>query len=295
MANRHARIKYPPDPHPNVSMNMPRNAAIRPHPNLEPPQQPAALNYHYTPQHLDYTPTSQKPGNQKKPPPGYGWKKYYNDEDGAEFNSFLYHQQCESMTKTGRRCTRLTVVGLRHCFQHLGSDLHLKISESAINHAGKGVFALGPPNVPLFRQYDIICYYDGIPASLQQQLHVYGPTESNPYGLGTADDQAIMPANPQNPREVYRIHHFNETEDGSWHRGLGSMINHSAQPNASFMVVRMPWDVYADWVFSFGPIPPRRRYVIGIVSLRNIYGGEEITVNYGDDYGFEHQYHHVPR
>jgi hypothetical protein len=60
----------------------------------------------------------------------------------------------------------------------------------------------------------------------------------------------------------------------------------------------MPWDIYADNVATFGPIPPERRYCFGLIADRNILGGEELLVDYGRDYDLAETaptYHHVPR
>jgi hypothetical protein len=181
----------------------------------------------------------------------------------------------------------MTVIGLRYCFQHMPRDLHLRILPSAIPRAGKGVFAAGQPHQVVFRRGDLVCYYDGIPQSTGRMDQLYGPDDEifAPYAIKSEAVSAVEHSH-RYPHHAYRVQAFGDNEDAAWHRGIGSMVNHARRnrANVHFRLVRMPWDIYRDYVHSFGQMPLNRRYTIGLIADRDITGGEELLTFYGGGY-----------
>jgi len=60
------------------------------------------------------------------------------------FECDLASMQCEANGKTGKRCSNKTVIGVKLCWQHLLGLKHLRIKQSTVPGAGKGVFAVDP-------------------------------------------------------------------------------------------------------------------------------------------------------
>ena len=57
------------------------------------------------------------------------------------FQGTLECQQCEFMKPDGTQCKRRTCKALPYCYQHTEKALGVKIADSLIPHAGKGLFA----------------------------------------------------------------------------------------------------------------------------------------------------------
>ncbi len=175
---------------------------------------------------------------------------FVNDE--LRFAEPMKSIQCEGISKNGHRCQRQTVIGSPFCWNHLLSAHHLRIKESRIPHAGKGLFVMKPdqaPRTPVFRKNDLVVRYYG--------EHINKNTLDERYGEYTA------PYGIQIQRDEY--------EDGAMQRGVGSLLNHvpRARTNVEFKV-RGPWG---------------QRY-IALIAKKNIYDGDELLVNYGRDYRF---------
>jgi len=126
---------------------------------------------------------------------------------------------------------------------------HLRILESTIEGAGKGVFALDksrPHGVIIFKKNSEICKYDGHIISKSENDDRYGINHTAPYSYsirGTGREKKV--------------------EDAACHRGVGSLINHSNQPNAHAL---------------------QRHGRILIFASRDIRNGEEVFTDYGADY-----------
>ena len=122
------------------------------------------------------------------------------------FHGHLDSEQCEGTNRNGHQCTRRTVIGLGLCWQHLLSTEHLRIKQSRIAGAGKGLFALDrtqPANAIIFNNNDLICQYDGELIDLHQLEDRYDD-KTAPYG--------------------YQLN-ANRFEDGALHRGVGTLAN----------------------------------------------------------------------
>ena len=122
------------------------------------------------------------------------------------FHGHLDSERCTANGRTGHRCSRNTVIGLGLCWQHLLSTEHLRIKESLIPNAGKGLFALDrtrPANAVIFNNGDLICQYDGEIID-RDELEDRYDDKTAPYG--------------------YQLN-ANRFEDGALHRGVGTLAN----------------------------------------------------------------------
>ena len=71
------------------------------------------------------------------------WKENPN----TEFDCFLSSERCQHKNKSGRQCTRKTVMGVQRCWQHLKLHWKLRIKDTGTT-MGLGVFAVGKTNNP---------------------------------------------------------------------------------------------------------------------------------------------------
>jgi len=127
----------------------------------------------------------------------------------------------------------------------------LRILDSTIEGAGKGVFAIDPKQphgAVIFKKNDHICKYDGQIISRAENDARYGDEHTALYSYNLSNGRA------GGEKRV---------EDASCHRGIGSMINHSDRPNA---------------------IALQRGGRILIFAFRDIRNGQEIFTSYGNHY-----------
>jgi len=161
--------------------------------------------------------------------------------------------RCIAISKNGNECRRKVCIGMPYCWQHLLSVKHLKIKPSTEEDAGKGLFAINPQqrqNAIVFQTNAEICNYYGEFIDLD--------TLENRYGDYTAPYTIQVKKN-----ERY--------EDAALHRGIGSLANHSLNnANVSFHIKR---------------VAGRNHHVV-LKALRPIRNGEEIFINYGNEYLF---------
>lgn len=142
-------------------------------------------------------------------------------------------------------------MGVPRCWMHLLGESNLRIKQSAIPGANKGVFALkrgAGPNEVIFRRGDRITPYGGERVTMGMLDDRYRDWTA-PYGI--AVDQN---------RDIY--------ENGACMRGVGTMINHAPRNQANARFGRVG---DASWV----------------VATRAIRNDQEILVDYGDDYRFD--------
>jgi len=141
-------------------------------------------------------------------------------------------------------------VGSPYCYQHLKSERHLTIKKSTIANAGKGLFAFGPENEVIFKKNETIIRYDGELIDDREVVNRYAEFTA-PYVIELKQD---------------------EFEDGALERGAGSLANQGRKNNARLGVY-----------FKSTP-----HYAL-LKAIKNIYGGEEILVDYGDRYQFNEE------
>lgn len=175
-----------------------------------------------------------------------------------KFRTALVSKRCSCLSSNGERCRIKSVIGSTFCWIHLLHQKHLRIKESNIANAGNGLFALWVKNPPedgiIFREGDEIIRYHGEVINNAELNHRYGRYTA-PYGI-----------------QINR----NRFEDAARERGPGSLINHTANKtlaNCRFAVSRNNRDRSLD-------------DKIVVKATRNIMNGQEILVNYGNQYRF---------
>lgn len=183
----------------------------------------------------------------------------------ARFDGRLQSDQCREMIAGNRRrCTKRCQIGLGFCWIHLLRDKKLRYKESTLQDPSgyfiKGLFAFDKNIQPgddtvVFDASYTICLYDSEVISNYKLTRRY-KKGSAPYGarMGTIKNDK-------------RIRH----EDGALFRGVGSLINHSIDPNCQ--------------IFYYDEESPRAgRCFIG--AIKNIENNEELLVDYGSDFHF---------
>lgn len=176
---------------------------------------------------------------------------FVSDDGEHSFHHELNCQQCGYTKANGEECRNRVCIGLPRCYHHLIAEYHVQIKISTIPNAGKGLFANrrgAQENEIVFHADDVICPYMGELTTADVLQNRYGDFTS-PYGIGVTDRIA---------------------EDAALIRGIGSIVNHNNN-NRNINVE-----------FQTRNIHRRRRIVI--VAIKDIRNGEELFINYGNDY-----------
>lgn len=175
----------------------------------------------------------------------------FQARDGSiAFRCPMQCQQCEGHTKTGARCGKRVCIGTPLCWQHLLAQKNLRIKPSV--HGGKGLFAQlpgrrGNDRQLLFRPNAIICDYGGERITKQALNTRYG-NYTAPYALFI-----------RHTRGGYY-------KNAACKRGPGAMANHADAASANAKLAHTGGGT--------------------IVATKPIYDGDEILVDYGQEYGF---------
>ena len=181
----------------------------------------------------------------------------------VKYTCLLHRGRCAYVNPdTHAHCRKICVIGLPMCWIHLKKQYKLRIKESTIADAGKGLFAVlpgaaatgGPRGGPrrgaanvVFNANAEICPYQGEVLTRHQMDQRYGVDHTAPYGIRVNMAQNIY-------------------EDAAKYRGVGAMANSDARhENAGFKI---------------------RNNRIVLYALRDITDGQEIFVNYGNAYDF---------
>ena len=169
------------------------------------------------------------------------------------FSCQLACRQCEEISKsTDEQCRNRTCFGVPLCWIHLLHKKNLRIKQSTIKGAGKGLFALDKSRARgalIFRKRQYIIDYIGEQITQQELDNRYGRDNVAPYALcdsNSSKDKCI---------------------DSACVRGIASMINHNVGKNSNVMFTSSP-----------------RGGQFRVIATKNIYNGEEIFVNYGSEY-----------
>ena len=151
------------------------------------------------------------------------------------------------------------------CWVHLLKEHSLRIGDSRIAGAGKGLFCSRTSRIPaqvqrsrdsvVFRAGDKVIEYVGDEIGYDEFDRRYAG-KTAPYGLEAQRGKVV---------------------DAGCLRGVGSFVNHKSRTQANGR-------------FSRG-----RDGRIWIVATKPIHLGEEITVNYGSDYNFDDGSRHVTK
>ncbi len=175
---------------------------------------------------------------------------FHFQSDDSFFNKKLKTMRCEAVKANGQQCKNHTTIGQNYCHVHRKSMLHLQIKDSTISQAGKGLFASGTGII--FRKGDRICMYNGQLIDKEELLRRYHD-DTAPYGI-----------------QLHKKNGEDQYEDGALERGIGSLANHS----------RIKSKINARLSISHNNRAQ-------LIATKNIRGGKEIFVNYGDDYRFD--------
>ena len=168
--------------------------------------------------------------------------------------------QCTGTTRRGTRCQQKTCRDADFCHHHLKRNYNVVINISRIPHAGLGLFCVTSQDIgdqerrngeaPVFRRGSFIVPYGGheLKQSTLDLLYDYIHERKR---VENAGPYAI-----QSDRDDYVF-------DGLCYRRAGAYVN--------------------DYRHS-GKTPNARLWPDGIRAIKNIYKGDEIYVDYGDDY-----------
>ena len=173
-----------------------------------------------------------------------------NEGDETEFSGNLVCGRCAHINVNKNppaRCKRYVCIGLDICWQHLEQVKHLKIRQSGLEYAGKGLFAFNKrvgADAVIFRNNDIICEYIGESVNDAQLTARYGEE-------GTAPDAVDSGIGGQNI-------------DSALQRGVGALVNHARgnQTNCRFR-------------------NNTRNNRVFIVATKNILNTRELFLDYG--------------
>ena len=169
--------------------------------------------------------------------------------------------RCMGTTKTGSRCSKRTCIGSPFCWIHLLSEKKLRIKDSTIPNAGKGVFvqdASKRPNAVVFKAGAEIVDYFGEMIGKTQLEERYGERgvahdDTGPYAAVISE---VEPG-------LY--------EDAACQRGAGAIVNQArrfASNNVRFKVKR----------------PQNGKKYITIAATKDIKNNKELFLWYGENY-----------
>jgi len=184
---------------------------------------------------------------------------YYNPNNGEKiFQKKLHTGICQGISKNGQRCSRKSCIGFEYCYTHLLSVKHLRIKESNIPNAGKGLFALNknePENAIIFKKNEKIVNYNGEMINNRERMNRYQGFNA-PYAVELSNNNIV---------------------DSATKRGVASTSNHTnrSRSNAKLSV-------------------DNRNKVVSIKATKNILNGEEILINYGNSYTFDNNFNTKP-
>lgn len=166
----------------------------------------------------------------------------------------LKSQRCRHRKNDNTLCKKRCLIGVDKCWMHTLSDHHLRIRDSNIPKAGKGLFVTRKvaPDIAIFKKGDSICKYNGETLTARQTRKRYGIPNTNIL----YDRSYAVNVNGGKCEDAARI------------RGIGSLINYHHSPNlrnCSFVL-------------------NAKTNRMGIRATKNIYNGQELFLAYGGMY-----------
>lgn len=190
---------------------------------------------------------------------------------GVLFECDVQCQRCIGISqRSGTRCKRTCCIGVPYCWQHLLSVAHLRIKDSTVAGAGKGLFCkltsrerkrrsggrARTARLVVFRRGNVIVPYHGQLINERELVNRYD--EKSIDGTRVVTEYTAPYAARLNRRQVV---------DAACKRGAGALANHKRgrQANATL-------ETSADG-----------RSIV-LVATKNIYDGDEIFVDYGRNY-----------
>jgi hypothetical protein len=175
---------------------------------------------------------------------------FLNEDKNTQFDAPLNSQQCiHIIPRTGQQCKRRVVIGSPCCFQHCDDKYNLQIKNSTIPNAGVGIFAFNKnkqqQRKPVFKEDTMIVPYHGELINKRQLNQRYG-----------------------NKTAPYAVQLSKYYEDGAIQRGIGSLANTKNK-------------THNNAILTYRETKPRTAQ---LKATKNIYHGQEILVDYGDEY-----------
>jgi len=173
--------------------------------------------------------------------------RFFIDNE-LNFQCNLQSKRCEGNTKAGTQCRRNTVMGTNWCYQHLETDKHLKIKDSTIPGAGKGLFCFDRKkgdNEIIFKPNQVIINYVGENIDDGDLDERYG-NKTAPYVIHLVRDQNV---------------------DSACLRGVGAFVNHKPHSQANARLASN-----------------KNKTEARITATKNIRNGAEIFASYGNQY-----------
>jgi hypothetical protein len=178
------------------------------------------------------------------------------------FNGILQSTQCTELIAGGKRqCTKRCQMGIDFCWIHLLDRKKLRYKQSTIKDTSgnfiKGLFASqNNEDGEIVFAYDrnnlnIICDYNSELIDGNELNHRYGLHNTGPYSA-----------------KIKRKKHNPIFEDGALRRGVGSLINHSDDPN----------------LVNCEILQYENRNLLCIANTKDIKNNTELFLNYGPDY-----------
>lgn len=182
--------------------------------------------------------------------------KYFHfhvaNDDRIHFDGMLASERCGHRHANGDICKKRTIMSLDRCWIHVRIDYHVKIADSSIPNAGKGLFAFdntAPDNNNniVFKKNECLFSYLG--------EVITRDTLDERYGQPDAEQHTA-------PYAIELTKKSQEYEDAALHRGIGSLINHgtTSQANCRFSITK------------------NNRIVIR--ATKDIRNGKELRINY---------------
>ncbi len=176
-------------------------------------------------------------------------------DNNIHFQCTIKTERCEVIKANGSRCKCKTLIGTPFCYTHLLHGKHLRVKNSTIPNAGKGLFAMLPnnnTNTIVFRKGDTIVEYKGEVINEDTLIQRYDD-KTAPYAVQVGKDAYV---------------------DCGCKRGVGSIANTSKGHNNA--------------TFSVNP----RNKTAKLVATKNIKNNEEIFLSYGNSYQFDENVSH---
>ena len=189
------------------------------------------------------------------------------EDDDPQYECDVSCLRCEARSSGGGRCKNRTCLSLPFCWIHTRQKYNVKVAVSGIPNAGKGLFAFLSPRErrargqglrdrPVFRPREWIAPITGDLKPLQEINDSYEP-HTAPYGIR------------KNAREGF---------DGACNRTIGHTANtHRNRRRLNANIADRRGN-------------DNEGYVMWLRATRNINDGDEVFVDYGDDYEFDASY-----
>jgi hypothetical protein len=195
------------------------------------------------------------------------------DDPEFRYDGKLRSVQCKGHTIKGVRCKRHSVIGTPYCREHLRKIRKISIRKSTIPNSGNGLFADEPGKLQsrgdiVFRKKDIITKYDGQRMTEEEVDDRYGDDDAvtGPYVV-RVPIHGIRTRKRGNKRvqERYRIGW--SYLDGATKRGVGNLANMAMRKSDNNAELK--------------------KENAALEATKDIRQGDEIFVDYGDDYRFD--------